>query len=91
MGKSDMIAGTDLLKVVPVALYVTDAEGRITFFNEAAADLWGHRPELGTGQWCGSWRLYWPDGTPLPHDECPMAPAFLSGPIRPHCGTAPGR
>ncbi|MGH0297882.1 plasmid partitioning protein RepB C-terminal domain-containing protein [Sinorhizobium meliloti] len=26
-----------------------------------------------TGEFCGSWKLYWPDGTPLRHDECPMA------------------
>ena len=31
------------------------------------------RPELGKSEFCGSWKLYWPDGTPLPHDECPMA------------------
>lgn len=64
---------SELLEALPVAVYTTDAEGRITFYNEAAAELWGHRPELGTSQWCGSWRLYWPDGRPLPHDECPMA------------------
>src|SRR5918996_1869985 len=29
--------------------------------------------ELGTDSWCISWKLYWPDGTPLPHDQCPMA------------------
>jgi PAS domain S-box-containing protein len=68
-----MITGTELLQALPVAVYTTDAQGRITFFNEAAAELWGHRPELGASQWCGSWRLYWPDGRPLPHDECPMA------------------
>jgi PAS domain S-box-containing protein len=68
-----MIASTDLLQALPVAVYTTDAEGRITFYNDAAAELWGQRPELGTAQWCGSWRIYWPDGTPLPHDECPMA------------------
>jgi PAS domain S-box-containing protein len=55
---------------------MTDAEGRITFFNEAAATLWGCRPELGKDEFCGSWKLYWPDGTPLPHDECPMAIAL---------------
>ncbi|HEX3414142.1 MAG TPA: PAS domain S-box protein, partial [Stellaceae bacterium] len=26
--------------------------------------------------WCVSWRLCRPDGTPLPHDECPMAVAL---------------
>ena len=66
----------ELLQALPTAVYTTDAAGRITFYNEAAARLWGHRPKLGTSEWCGSWRLYWPDGTPLPHDQCPMATAL---------------
>jgi PAS domain S-box-containing protein len=72
-----------LLEALPAAVYTIDAEGRITFFNEAAAALWGCRPELGKSEWCGSWRLYWPDGRPMPHDECPMAVALKEGrPIR---------
>jgi PAS domain S-box-containing protein len=55
---------------------MTDAEGRLTFYNEAAAALWGCCPELGKTKFCGSWKLYWPDGRPLPHDECPMAMAL---------------
>src|SRR5580693_3990307 len=61
-----------VLDALPAPVYVADAAGRITYFNEAAADLWGRRPELGRAQWCGSWKLYWPDGTPLPHDQSPM-------------------
>jgi PAS domain-containing protein len=57
--------------------YTTDAEGRITFYNEAAAALWGCRPTLNSDKWCGSWRMYWPDGTPLTHDQCPMAVALM--------------
>ncbi len=57
-------------------MYTTDAAGRITFFNETAVELAGHRPELGRDLWCVSWRLRRPDGTPLPHDECPMAIAL---------------
>jgi len=74
-----MITGTELLEALPVAVYTTDAEGRITFYNRAAAELWGHHPELGSSQWCGSWRLSWPDGRPLPHGECPMAIALKEG------------
>ncbi len=66
----------ELLQALPAALYMTDAAGRITFYNEAAAQLWGCRPTLGTAEFCGSWKLYWPDGTPLPHAECPMALAL---------------
>lgn len=77
------MTGDQLLEALPVAIYTTDAEGRITFFNEAAAAFWGHRPTLGSDQWCGSWRLFWPDGRPLPHDQCPMALTLKEGrPIR---------
>lgn len=63
------------LDALGVAVYTADAEGRITYFNNAAADLWGRRPELGE-EWCGSWRLFWSDGRPMRHDECPMAIAL---------------
>jgi PAS domain S-box-containing protein len=75
--------GSELLEALPVAVYTTDAEGRITFFNQAAADLWGHRPVIGSDQWCGSWRLFWPDGRPMSHDQCPMALTLKEGrPVR---------
>ena len=66
------------LEALGVAVYTTDADGRITFFNEAAAELWGRRPELGE-EWCGSFRLFWSDGTPLAHGDCPMAIALKEG------------
>jgi PAS domain S-box-containing protein len=69
-------ASRDLLHALPAAVYTTDALGRITSYNEAAALLWGCRPEIGKSTFCGSWKLYWPDGRPLPHDECPMALAL---------------
>jgi PAS domain S-box-containing protein len=72
-----------LLEALPVAIYTTDPAGRITYFNEAAAEFWGQRPQLGTSEWCGSWKLYWPDGTPLAHADCPMAMALKENrPIR---------
>lgn len=66
----------ELLDALPAAVYTTDAAGRITYYNETAVKLWGHRPMLGSSEWCGSWKLYWPDGTPMPHDQCPMAVAL---------------
>ena len=66
----------ELLQALPVAAYTTDAEGRITAFNEAAAALWGRRPELGKTRYLGWDRLYSPDGTLIPHDESPMAQAL---------------
>jgi PAS domain S-box-containing protein len=72
-----------LLDGLPAAIYTTDAAGRITYFNQAAVDLAGRRPELGRDEWCVTWRLYRPDGTHLPHDECPMAVALKENrPVR---------
>jgi PAS domain S-box-containing protein len=74
-----MTTHSEILEALPVAVYMTDAEGRIPFYNQAAADLWGRRPKLGIDCWCGSWRLYWPDGRPMAHDECPMSLAIKEG------------
>jgi PAS domain S-box-containing protein len=72
-----------LLEGLPAAIYMTDAEGRIIFFNQAAVDFSGRTPTLGTDEWCVTWKLYRPDGTPMPHEECPMAIALKEGrPIR---------
>jgi PAS domain S-box-containing protein len=74
--------GSSVLDAVGVAMYVTDREGRITFFNEAAVQLWGRRPSVGE-LWCGSLHLFHPDGTPMRHDECPMAIALQEArPVR---------
>jgi len=32
-------------------------QGRVTYYNQAAADLAGRRPELGKDEWCVTWRL----------------------------------
>jgi PAS domain S-box-containing protein len=71
----------DLLQALPAAIYTTDPEGRITFYNEAAVALSGRRPVLGSDEWCVTWRLFHPDGSPMPHDECPMAIALKEGRI----------
>ncbi len=65
-----------LLRELPVAVYMTDAAGWITFYNEAAAKLWGYRPEIGKARYNGALRLFRPDGTPLPHEEGPLALAL---------------
>lgn len=69
----------DLLAAIPAAIYTTDAAGRITYYNQAAVELAGREPKLGSDEWCVTWKLYHPDGTPLPHDQCPMAIALKEG------------
>ena len=60
---------------LPAAIYVTDPEGRITYYNEACVAFAGRRPVLGEDRWCVTWRLYTQEGEFLPHDSCPMAVA----------------
>jgi PAS domain S-box-containing protein len=73
----------DLLAAIPAAIYTTDANGTITYYNEAAVEFAGRRPVIGSDKWSIAWKLYWPDGTPLPHDQTPIALALKADrPIR---------
>jgi PAS domain S-box-containing protein len=70
-----------LAELLPVGVYVCNASGEITYFNRQATENWGRTPEIGDTdeRFCGSLRLYLPDGTYLPHDQCPMAIALREG------------
>ena len=65
-----------LLEASPVAIYQTDKDGVIVGFNSAAAALWGREPKIGEDRWCGSFKLYQPDGRPMPLQTSPMAQAI---------------
>ena len=64
-----------LFDLVPVAVYTIDSAGVIQTFNRRAAELWGREPALGDTdeRFCGSYKLFRPDGTFMPHAQCPMA------------------
>jgi PAS domain S-box-containing protein len=64
------------LDKIRVPIYTADADGRITFWNQACVDFAGRQPQLGEDRWCVTWRLFTLDGDPLPHDRCPMAKAI---------------
>lgn len=74
-----------LVEALPAAVYVCDLAGRIVRYNRRAAELWGRSPQLGDPdhRFCGSLRLFWPDGRPLAHGETPMAEVLRTG--RPVC------
>jgi PAS domain-containing protein len=63
-----------LFDLAPVAVYSCDASGVIQEYNKRAAELWGRKPELGDTdeRFCGSFKLYRPDGSFMPHEQCPM-------------------
>ncbi|MFI5230184.1 MAG: ATP-binding protein [Gemmatimonadales bacterium] len=66
----------------PVAIYSIDTAGVIQTFNRRAATLWGREPKSGDTdeRFCGSYKLFRPDGTFMPHAQCPMA-EVVSGAI----------
>jgi PAS domain S-box-containing protein len=70
-----------LLDLLPAAVYVCAPDGTILRFNRRAAELWGRAPLLGDprDRFCGSHRMYRPNGGPLPHDKCPMADILRDG------------
>ena len=70
-----------MIEAVPIAIYTTDARGALTYFNAAAVELSGRVPTIGTDHWCVTWKLFLPDGTPLRHDQCPMATALKGGEV----------
>lgn len=67
------------LDIFPAALYVTDADGLITYFNPACIGFAGRQPAVGRDRWCVTWKLYTDEGDFLPHDQCPMAVAIKTG------------
>src|SRR3569832_937726 len=70
-----------LMEAFPAAAYTCDTDGYITYFNRRSIALWGRAPKLhhADDRYCGSFRLYSPDGTPVPHDQCWMALALRDG------------
>jgi two-component system CheB/CheR fusion protein len=64
-----------LFDLGPIGVYSCDASGVIHDFNRRAVELWGREPKRGdlSERWCGSFKMYRPDGVFLPHGECPMA------------------
>jgi PAS domain S-box-containing protein len=71
-----------LVSLMPAAVYTCEApSGRITFYNDRARELWGRAPVIGDSdaRFCGSFRLWWPDGRPLRHEDTPMAVALGEG------------
>lgn len=69
-----------LFDLGPVAVYSCEVSGVIRNFNRRAAELWGRAPAEGDTdeRFCGSFKMFRPDGTFMPHDRCPMA-EVLSG------------
>jgi PAS domain S-box-containing protein len=65
-----------VLDELPVPIYVADATGAVTYWNQACVHLAGRVPQLGRDRWCVTWKIYTTAGEFMPHDQCPMADAI---------------
>ena len=67
-----------LLEKLPAGAYTCDPDGLITYFNPQAERLWGRAPKLNdpVDRFCGSFKLFASDGSPIAHDRCWMALAL---------------
>lgn len=65
-----------LIEDSPLAIYTSDQDGRLTYFNPAAVQLWGRAPVMGEDFWSGPWRIHFPDGRPMNLSDSPMAKAL---------------
>jgi PAS domain S-box-containing protein len=72
---------TRLFEQLPFAIYVCDRNGLVLRYNRRAAELWGRAPKLGdpNERFCGSYRMFRPDGSLLPHHQCAMADVLRTG------------
>jgi PAS domain S-box-containing protein len=70
-----------LFEQLPFAVYVCDRDGLVLRYNRRTAELWGRAPKLGdpNERFCGSYRMFRPDGSLLPHHQCPMADVLRTG------------
>jgi PAS domain S-box-containing protein len=64
------------LDELPAPIYTTDAEGRVTYWNQPCVKFAGREPVLGEDRWCVTWQLYTTTGDFLAHEDCPMAQAI---------------
>ena len=64
-----------LFELGPIGVYTCDASGMLQDFNARAAELWGRRPTPGdpAERFCGSFQMFRPNGSFMPHEQCPMA------------------
>ena len=70
-----------LFEQLPFAVYLCDRDGLVLRYNRRAAELWGRSPIIRdpNERFCGSYRMFRPDGSLLPHRECPMADVLRTG------------
>ncbi|MEC5215269.1 diguanylate cyclase (GGDEF)-like protein [Actimicrobium sp. GrIS 1.19] len=71
----------ELVEMLPAAVYVCDAQGRIESFNRSAVELWGRAPHRDdpAERFCGGYGRYTLGGVFVPRNATPMAEVLRSG------------
>ena len=68
-----------LFELLPAAVFTCDVLGKITYFNQEAAALWGNRGEPDNDFYLQSLPIYDTDGAILGRDRYPMQIALRDG------------
>ena len=75
---SPLAVSSQLLELMPVAVYVCNLEGRVTHYNTRARELWGRDPDE-SDRFCLSRNVVMQDGTLAPNSHGLMAIALRDG------------
>ena len=79
----ELILARNLVSIVSLAALLTDVEGRIVFYNDAAAEIVGQPfEEIGTisrEAWSARYGPFDEHGAPLAIDELPLTVAVREG------------
>ncbi len=70
----------EILDTMPAGVYACDADGRLSFYNRRAVELWGREPNPHDHRWAlrGAWRAY-QHGRPLRPNKSPVAHVLKTG------------
>ncbi|PST82721.1 histidine kinase [Pedobacter yulinensis] len=69
----------NMIKDSPFAMYTCDGDGRITFYNVAAAELWGREPDPDKDFWSGALKMYDSAGREIAAGGTAVLPTIQSG------------
>lgn len=61
-----------ILETLPIAMYTCGIDGTITYYNRAAAELWGREPEMGIEKWTGAYKIFSATVSVLSKEDHPM-------------------
>jgi PAS domain-containing protein len=79
----ELILARNLVSIVSLAAFLVDVDGRIAFYNEAAARIVGRSFEetgtLAREQWNARFGPFDANGAPVPSDQLPLTVALREG------------